>query len=62
MLFGPCNAPAILQSFMKEVLEPFKPIIAGLLDNEAVWAETVEELKFSLILFFFKDLLIISFC
>lgn len=52
MPFGLCNAPATFQSFMEEVLQPFRPFVAGLLDDVAVWADTPEELHARLILVF----------
>lgn len=45
MLFGLCNVPATFQSFMEEVLEPFQPFVAGLLDDVAIWGDTIEELN-----------------
>lgn len=42
--FGLCNAPATFQNFMEEVLEPFRPFVAGLLNDVAVWGDSVEEL------------------
>lgn len=44
MPFGLCNAPATFQSFMEEVLEPFRPFVAELLDDVAVWAKDHHEL------------------
>ncbi|KAI0998222.1 hypothetical protein K3495_g9972 [Podosphaera aphanis] len=57
MPFGLCNAPATFQSFMEEVLEPFRSFVAGLLDDVAVWADSVEELNRRLLCIFqrFKD-------
>ncbi|POS82548.1 hypothetical protein EPUL_005935, partial [Erysiphe pulchra] len=44
MPFGLCNAPATFQNFMEEVLGPYRSFVAGLLDDVAVWGDTVEEL------------------
>ncbi|MGI4816395.1 MAG: reverse transcriptase family protein, partial [Janthinobacterium lividum] len=44
MPFGLTNAPATFQAFMEEVLEPFRDFVAGLLDDIAIWADTIEEL------------------
>lgn len=52
MPFGLCNAPATFQNFMDEVLEPFRPFVAGLLDDVAVWADSPEELHFRLLKIF----------
>lgn len=43
MPFGLCNAPATFQNFMEEVLQPFRPFVAGSLDDVAVWADSPEE-------------------
>lgn len=45
MPFGLCNAPATFQSFVEEVLGPLREFLAGLLDDIAIWADTIEELK-----------------
>ena len=50
MSFGLCNAPATFQNFMEEVLDPFRPIAAGLLDYVAIWGDTIEELHSRLML------------
>lgn len=50
MPFGLCNAPATVQSFMEEVLDPFRDFIAGLLDDVAIWGDTIEELHSRLML------------
>lgn len=52
MPFGLCNAPATFQCFMEEVLEPFRPYVAGLLDDVVVWADTVESLHSKLMSIF----------
>ena len=44
MPFGLCNAPATFQSFMEEVLEPFREFVSGLLDDVAIWADGIEQL------------------
>ncbi|POS84076.1 hypothetical protein EPUL_004293 [Erysiphe pulchra] len=49
MLFGLCNAPATFQSLMEEVMEPFRPFIAGLLDDVAFWEHTIKELHVQLL-------------
>lgn len=43
MPFELCNAPATFQSFMEEVLKPFRSFIAGLLGDFAVWGNTTGE-------------------
>lgn len=50
MPFSLCNAPAIFQSFMKEVLKLLRPFSAGLLDDVAIWGDSIEELHTRLIL------------
>lgn len=50
MPFGLCNAPATFQCFMEEVLEPFRPFVAGLLDVVAIWADAIAELHQRLVL------------
>ena len=52
MPFSLCNAPATFQSFMEKVLEPFRPFVAGLLNDVAVWGDTVKELHNRLLLIF----------
>ncbi|KAI0991489.1 hypothetical protein K3495_g16698, partial [Podosphaera aphanis] len=52
MPFGLCNAPATFQCFMEEVLLPLRPFVAGLLDDVAVWGDTIEELNSRLLLTF----------
>ncbi|KAI0993586.1 hypothetical protein K3495_g14598, partial [Podosphaera aphanis] len=52
MPFGLCNAPATFQCFMEEVLEPFRPFVAGLLDDVAVWGNSILQLNDRLILIF----------
>lgn len=52
MLFGLCNASAIFQSFMEEVLEPYRSFTAGFLDIVTVWADSFEELNPRLLLLF----------
>lgn len=50
MPFGLCNAPATFQNFMEEVFDPFRSFAAGLLDDVAIWGDTIEELHSRLIL------------
>ncbi|POS83058.1 hypothetical protein EPUL_004164 [Erysiphe pulchra] len=49
MPLGLCNAPATFQNFMEEVLSPYRSFVAGLLDDVAVWGDTVEELHSRLV-------------
>ena len=49
MPFGLCNAPATFQSFMEEVLEPFRTFTAGLLDDVAIWGDSANELHMRLL-------------
>lgn len=44
MPFGLCNAPATFQAFVEEVLGPLREFLAGLLDDIAIWGDTMEEL------------------
>ncbi|KAI0996082.1 hypothetical protein K3495_g12100, partial [Podosphaera aphanis] len=52
MPLGLCNAPATFQCFMEEVLEPFRPFVAGLLDDVAVWGNSILQFNDRLILIF----------
>ncbi|KAI0995043.1 hypothetical protein K3495_g13137 [Podosphaera aphanis] len=52
MPFGLCNAPATFQSFMEEVLEPYRHFVSGLLDDVCVFADTPEQLHAQLLLLF----------
>ena len=44
MPFGLSNAPATFQAFITEVLDPCADFVAGILDDVAIWGESVEEL------------------
>ncbi|KAI0996091.1 hypothetical protein K3495_g12090 [Podosphaera aphanis] len=52
MPFGLCSAPATFQSFMEEILEPYRHFVSGLLDDVCVFADTVELLHQNLVLLF----------
>jgi hypothetical protein len=43
MPFGLCNAPATFQALMEEIIGEFD-FAGGLLDNIAIWADTLEQL------------------
>jgi hypothetical protein len=44
ILFGLCNAPATFQALMNEMIGDLD-FIAGLLDDIAIWGDTLEELN-----------------
>lgn len=43
MSFGLTNAPSTFQSFINEVLQPFREIVAGTLDDVCTWGHNIEE-------------------
>jgi hypothetical protein len=43
MPFGLCNAPAIFQALMDEIIGDFN-FITGLLNNIVIWGDTLEKL------------------
>lgn len=43
MPFGLTNAPSTFQSFINEVLQPLRNIVAGTLDDVCTWGDTIEE-------------------
>lgn len=50
MPFGLTNAPATFQALVEEILEPYRDFVSGLLDDMAVWADTLEQLHERLLL------------
>ncbi|KAI1007597.1 hypothetical protein K3495_g627 [Podosphaera aphanis] len=52
MPFRLYNASATFQCFMEEVLEPFRPFVAGLFDDVAVWGNSILQLNDRLLLIF----------
>ncbi|KAI0996644.1 hypothetical protein K3495_g11539 [Podosphaera aphanis] len=43
MPFGLTNAPSTFQSFINEVLEPLRDVVAGMLDDVCTWGNSIEE-------------------
>jgi len=50
MPFGLSNAPATFQAFITEVIDPFSDFVAGILDDVAVWGDSIEELLSRIVL------------
>ena len=44
MPFGLCNAPATFQALMEEILSDMRDFTSGLLDDIAIWGDTIEQL------------------
>ncbi|RKF62465.1 hypothetical protein OnM2_033102 [Erysiphe neolycopersici] len=43
MPFGLTNAPSTFQSFITDILKPFRDIVSGMLDDVCTWGSTIEE-------------------
>ncbi|KAI1005106.1 hypothetical protein K3495_g3113 [Podosphaera aphanis] len=52
MAFGLCNAPATFQALMAEILSDIRDFTSGLLDDTAIWGDTMEQLHQRLMLLF----------